>query len=116
MVAVGIVRNQFRNIFGIRRERSMPRRTLRPQLGARIVRDDVRMVVQAGLGQDLWAWLQEQGWREVRFRPDRRTYRDVPNSWVTALIDAAPEHRDAVLKAAMAEARRQPTPPTRGSV
>ena len=113
---MGIVRNQFRNIFGIRRERALPRRTYRPHLGARIVRDDVRMVVQAGLGQDLWNWLQDQGWREVRVRPDRRSYRDVPNSWVTALIDAAPEHRDAVLKAAMAEARRLPLPPTRGAV
>ena len=24
--------------------------------------------------QDLWNWLQDQGWREVRVRPDRRRY------------------------------------------
>ncbi len=108
------VRNQFRNIFGIRRERSRPRRSQRPSLGARIVRDDLRMVVQAGLGQELWNWLLEQGWREATFRPDRRAYRDIPSSWVTLLIDAAPEQREAVLIAAIADARRI-TPARRAS-
>lgn len=100
------VRNQFRNLLGIRRERRIPRRTGRPPLGARIVLDDFRMVVQSGLDKDLWTWLQEQGWREVTFRPDRRVYRDIPSSWMTLLIDAPPEHREAVLKAAMADARK----------
>lgn len=108
------VRNQFRNIFGIRRERSRPRRSLRPSLGARIVRDDLRMVVQAGLSQDLWNWLLEQGWREATFRPDRRSCRDIPSSWVTMLIDAAAEQREAVLIAAIADARHV-TPARRGS-
>jgi len=66
------------------------------------------MVVQAGMDRELWGWLQDQGWREVAAHPDRRTYRDVPASWVTRLIDAPPEDRDAVLKSAIAEARRMP--------
>lgn len=106
VVAVVInVRNQVRNLLGIRRERKLPRRSPKPSVGARIVRDDVRMVVQAGLHRELWGWLQDQGWREVTVRPDRRTYREVPSRWVTLLIDASAEEREAVLKAAVAEAR-----------
>jgi hypothetical protein len=109
MVAVAInVRNQFRNLLGIRRERATPRRTPRPSVGSRIYRDGVRMVVQAGLDRELWGWLQDQGWREVIVRPDRRTYRDIPSSWVALLIDAPPEHREAVLKAAVEDACRAP--------
>lgn len=114
MVAVAInVRNQVRNLLGIRRERKVPRRTLRPSVGARIFRDDVRMVVQAGLDRELWGWLQDQGWREVTVRPDRRLYREVPSSWVTLLIDAPPEQREAVLKAAVTNARAVSGPQSR---
>lgn len=104
------VRDQIRNLLGIRRERAVPRRTVRPALGARIARDDVRMVVQAGLTPELWSWLMEQGFREIRFRPDRRVYRDVPSSLVTALIDAAPDRRPKALDAALHAARRVGTP------
>lgn len=114
MLAVAInVRNQVRNLFGIRRERKVPRRTLKPSVGARIFREDVRMVVQAGLDRELWGWLQDQGWREVTVRPDRRVYREVPSSWVTLLIDCPAEQREAVLKAAVANARAVPGPQTR---
>ena len=109
MAAVAInFRNQFRNLLGIRRARATPRRTLRPALGARIHAGDIRMVVQAGLDRELWSWLQDRGWREITVRPDRRSYRDVPNSWMTLLIDSPPEQREAVLKAAIADARRMP--------
>jgi hypothetical protein len=114
MVAVAMnVRNQVRNLLGIRRERKVPRRTPKPSVGARIFRDDVRMVVQAGLDRELWGWLQDQGWREVMVRPDRRLYREVPSSWVTLLIDSSPEQREAVLKAAVSNARAVPNPQTR---
>lgn len=103
------VRNHFRNLLGIRRERVTPRRTHKPAIGSRIFLGDIRMVVQAGMDRELWGWLQDQGWREVMVRPDRRTYREVPSSWMTLLIDSPPEHREAVLKAAIADSRRVPT-------
>lgn len=110
MVAVAInVRNQFRNLLGIRRARATPRRTPKPALGARIHLGDIRMVVQAGLDRELWSWLQDRGWREITVRPDRRSYRDVPSSWMTLLIDSQPEQREAVLKVAIADARRVPS-------
>lgn len=101
----GSVRDGLRNLLRIRRPRTLPPRSPRPGLGARIVREDVRMIVQAGMTEDLWRWLMEQGWREVFYRPDRRVYRDVPSSIVTQLIDAAPENRDAVMARALREAR-----------
>jgi hypothetical protein len=106
------LKNNLRTIFGVRKKRvPLPRSPL-PALGARIVFDDFRMVVQAGLRPDLWAWLTAKGWREVTFRPDRRIYRDVPSSWVTELIDAPVEEREQALQAALANARR-PQPATR---
>lgn len=100
------VRDRMRTLLKIRRDRSLPpRRGPRPGVGARIVHGEVRITVQAGLSADLWSWLQEQGWREVMFRPDRRRYRDVPSAWVTRLIDCPPEQRPAVLAAAIARAK-----------
>lgn len=100
----GAVRDRLRTMLKIRKPRSLPRRGPKPGVGAKIFRDDVRMTVQAGMSHELWRWLQEQGWREVLFRPDRRRYRDVPTAWVTRLIDCAPEERATVLDAAIARA------------
>ncbi len=95
------VRDGLRTLLRIRKPRTLPRRTSKPRLGARIFLNDVRMTLQAGVTPDLWQWLLEQGWREVLYRPDRRVYRDVPSSMVTQLIDCAPEERPTVLARAM---------------
>lgn len=98
------MKDRLRTMLKIRKPRSLPRRGPKPSVGAKIVKDDIRITVQAGLSHELWRWLQEQGWREVWFRPDRRRYRDVPTAWVTRLIDSAPDERSAVLEAAIARA------------
>ncbi len=67
------------------------------------------MTVQAGMGDELWQWLLDQGWRELTYRPDRRRYREVPAAWVTRLIDAMPEMRAQLLEAAATKASRRPT-------
>jgi len=66
------------------------------------------MTIQAGLSDDLWRWLLEQGWREPAYRPDRRRYREVPSTWVTRLIDAPPESRGRVLDSAVENAAHRP--------
>ena len=63
----------------------------------------------AGMSDDLWLWLMERGWREVIFKPDRRRYRDVSPSGITALFDAPPEEREKVLSKAVARATTRPT-------
>ncbi len=87
----------------------MPRRSGKPAIGATIICGDLRITVQAGLSDELWTWLLDEGWRELTYRPDRRHYREVPSSWVTRLIDALPEARGPVLDAAVAKASIRPT-------
>jgi len=98
--------DRLRTLLKIRKPRSIPKRGPRPNIGARIFHDDVRMSVYAGLTPDLWRWLQQIGWREVTFRPDRRRYCDVPTDCVTKLYECIPEQREEVLKWCVARARQ----------
>ncbi len=107
----GVLRDQMRTWFNVRRDRTQPRRGSRPGIGARIAYGDVRMKVQAGMSNALWNWLQSQGWREVNFKPDRRKYCDVPREWVTKLIDCVPDDRAEILAQAVAEAVAPSTAP-----
>jgi len=101
--------DQVRTWFNIRKPRSLPRRGAKPRLGTAIGYGGVRIVVQAGLTDRLWNWLQDEGWRELNFRPERRRYRDVPPSWVTRLFDASPDHWPDVLRQAVERANYRPT-------
>jgi hypothetical protein len=106
---VGPVRDRVRTLLRIRVERGLPAASAKPGIGSRICCEDVRMTVQAGMSDGLWRWLVKQGWREITFRPDRRSYREVPTAYVTRLIDANPDERERVLAAAIvnASARRR---------
>ena len=86
----------------------MPRRGRKPAIGVGIVCGDVRMIVPAGMGEELWHWLMDQGWREVTHRPDHRVYRQVPVSCAERLVDATEEARARLLEEAIdhAELRR----------
>ena len=66
--------------------------------------EDVRMIVLAGMSDELWEWLMDRGWREVIHRPDRRMYRQVPVSFAWRLIDATDDRRALVLERAVAHA------------
>jgi hypothetical protein len=103
-----VILNLLRRVLRIERKRGMTPRRPKPKIGARAVCEDVRMTIQAGLTDELWEWLLDQGWREWCFRPDRRRYRDIPASWVTRLIDCDPAMRAKVLKGGMAVAINKP--------
>ena len=98
----------FRTLFNIRQERSRPPPGPKPRMGAKIYLHDVRMVVQAGMSDELWDWLTELGFREVTFSPDRRRYRDLPRSLVSRIYDAPREDWRALLKVAIQEASKRP--------
>ena len=102
------LRNRVRDFMRTRKERALPRRSAKPSIGGHIVAGDVRITIQAGMSDELWRWLLEQGWREPAYRPDRRRYREVPSTWVTRLIDAPPESRLRVLDAAIENAVLRP--------
>jgi hypothetical protein len=109
LLVIGTLRNRVRGLLRIRKQRAVPRRSAKPAIGAYIVREDVRMTIQAGMSDHLWHWLLEQGWREATFQPDRRRYRDIPSAWVTRLIDATPEVCARVLDAAVDKAVFRPS-------
>ena len=100
--------DSIRNLLNIRRRRTPPRALGKPARGAKIAMDDFRIVVQAGLSDELWLFLVHAGFREVVYRPDRRRYRDVPPSMVTELYCAPPEQWQALLMAALKEAAKRP--------
>jgi hypothetical protein len=95
----------FRNLFNIRKDRRRPPPGAKPRLGAKIYLHDVRMSVQSGLSDELWKWLQELGFREITFSPDRRRYRDLPPSLVARLYDSKPDDWRPLLKQAIREAK-----------
>jgi hypothetical protein len=90
-------------------ERQVPRRSRKPRIGTPIVhvREGLRMVVQAGMSDELWLWLMDQGWRVEHHRPDRREYREIPVSFVTRLIDADPRFREKMLYEAVMGAQQR---------
>jgi hypothetical protein len=101
--------DSMRTVLGVRTQRATPAPGPKPRLGARLVKDDIRITVQAGLTDSAWYWLIEHGWREDAFRNNRRRYREVPPSLVAELFDATdPDERAQLLQQAIAEAKFRP--------
>jgi len=100
-----------RTLLGIRKRRGLLPTGPKPRPGARIFSGDVRLAVSAGMSDALWRWLASLGWREIRFRPDRRRYLDIPEAWTQRLCDAAPDQWGQVLlDATVATRARAPHP------
>jgi hypothetical protein len=110
------LRNRVRGFLHVRSERARPARGPKPAIGRQIALGSVRMTVQAGFSDELWLWLLDQGWRELRYRPEQRRYRDVPASCATELIDAAQDERPAALEAALERAAMRPVAGDPGTV
>lgn len=103
---VSHVRDQVRTLLRIRCKRAIASESRKPQFGAKVSLGDIRMTVRAGMTDQLWRWLLDQGWREVPVRLDRRRYKDIPTTYVSRLIDAvANEERARVMEVAIANAQ-----------
>ena len=100
--------DRVRGFLHLRIERAPPRRGPKPPIGAYVVCGNLRMTIQAGVTDELWEWLMGQGWRELRYAPDRRHYLVVPAPCVTKLIDAPQELRPLALSVAMSHASFRP--------
>jgi hypothetical protein len=97
-----------RGLLRIRDERAFPRRGRKPAIGAYVVWGELRMTIQAGITDELWEWLMVQGWRELRYAPDRRHYLVIPPHYVTELIDAPEEEWSNALSVAASHASLRP--------
>jgi hypothetical protein len=106
MSALNSLRDRLRALLGDQQPRKLPRRGAKPRIGSHVVHagHGMRMTVQAGMSDELWIWLMDQGWRVVTHRPDRRRYRDIPASWVTRLVDAHPATRKKLMAGAIEQA------------
>ena len=102
------LQHRVRVLLRVRIERAPPRRGPKPAIGAYIVCGELRMTIQAGVTDELWEWLMGQGWRELRYAPDRRHYLVVPPRYVTQLIDAPEEQRPRALSIAVSHASLRP--------
>jgi hypothetical protein len=100
-------RNWLRRLLRIRKPRRVLPRRPKPPPGARVCLDDLRFTMPPGMDDELWQWLQELGWREVSFRPERRSYRDLSSSRVAQLLICPASRRQGLLEAAIAEAGRR---------
>ena len=101
MSPVLVLKCKLRSLAGVRQTRAVPRRGRKPPIGVGIICDDVRMIVPAGMTEEMWEWLMDRGWREVTYRPDRRNYRLVPASCAAELVDAIEEMRADLLQEAI---------------
>jgi hypothetical protein len=112
MGPMGSLRTRLRSLLGEQVPRALPRKSRKPRIGTYVVHveEGLRLVMQAGLSDDLWQWLMDKGWRVPAYHPDRRTYRDIPVSCVTRLIDADSSHRDQVLFEAIMSAQPKRAP------
>jgi|SRR5690348_4645413 hypothetical protein len=117
MNAFQSIRDRVRSLAREQCPRQLPRRSVKPRIGARIVQVEsgVRLTVQAGLSDELWIWLLDRGWRVVTHRPDRRRYKDIPWSRVTRLFDCDPASREKLLTEAIWDAESRPTVGNRSS-
>jgi hypothetical protein len=99
-----------RALLHLRRKRALPTLSATPPVGAYVIYGHVRMIVTAGMHEELWDWLQQRGWRECVFTPDRRHYREAPLSSMTDLVDVTTELRALVMRDALARAAFAPPP------
>jgi hypothetical protein len=78
----------------------------KPKMGATLCNAGLRMSVQAGMTDEMWAWLASLGWRELRSGEQRLHYKALSTSLVNRLYDVAPDDRQKVLLVAIREATR----------
>jgi hypothetical protein len=94
-----------RNALGIRRRRRLLPRGPKPAPGSKIINGNLRMNVVEEMSPQLWAWLQNLGWRKAIYKHDRRKYDEIPMDWVFELNRAPAEEWDKMLMSGTAAAR-----------
>jgi hypothetical protein len=117
MSALTTLKDRLRAMLGSSHPRQLPRRGAKPRIGSYVVHvgSGVRLMVQAGMSDELWIWLMDHGWRVVTYRPERRRYRDIPASYVTQLIDSHASMRNRLMAEAIQNAESRAVVSSRAS-
>ncbi len=107
MGAIDLLRKRVVQLFSGPIQRKLPKRSQKPRIGTYVVQvqQSVRLVMPAGMSDELWKWLMDHGWRVVTHRPERRVYLDIPASWVRRLMDANDYEREWLLVEAIKSAQ-----------
>jgi hypothetical protein len=90
------MKDLFRTIFSIRKDRRPLPVGRTPQVGDSIVRGHLKMVIEQPVSRELWDWLVLSGWRSVNVKHDRRRYTELPPTTLQTLALANPQKRNAV--------------------
>lgn len=91
-----IIKNAFRNLLKIRKERALPPAGPKPPVGSNIVLDRMRIRLKHPISDEQWAWLTAHGWRTVDMRSERRRYATVPEKGVVRLLQAQGLEREVM--------------------
>lgn len=86
--------NVIRNVFNIRKERSVPAAGPMPPIGSNIVRERLRIRLKYPITLEQWEFFSRNGWRTVDMRKDRRRYMSVPDKILVKLLDRSGAERD----------------------
>ncbi len=92
------LKDLFRTALSVRVKRKLTPIDQVPEIGARLTLDGMRMRVESPMSEDTWGWMVLHGWRECKFRGDRRRYVDLPKGAYERLRLAPPRQRDRVHK------------------
>lgn len=99
------MKDLLRNLFSIRQQRKPAPVGPLPQVGATILRGQVKMTVSQPVPRELWDWLVLSGWRNMPVKNDRRKGLVVPEGALKALIDADPQERNRAHSRILEQAR-----------
>ena len=88
------MKDLLRNLFSIRQQRKPAPVGHLPQVGATILRGQVKMTVSQPVPRELWDWLVLSGWRNMPVKNDRRKGLVTPEGALKELIDADPQERN----------------------
>ncbi len=90
------IKNAFRNLLKIRKDRALPPSGPKPPVGSNIVLDRMRIRLKHPISDEQWSWLTEHGWRTVDMRSERRRYAMVPEKGVVRLLKADGLEREVI--------------------
>lgn len=99
------MKDLFRTLLSIRRQRRPAPVGPLPEEGTCIVRGPVKMAITHAVSPELWDWLVLSGWRNLPVKTDRRKGLLAPRGALKELIDADPLERNRAHSRILEQAR-----------